>query len=142
MQKKNAVWMVSMALVLVFIAIATLAPSCVIVSERHEKELKQKILKFPCENLIESLISEASAKSFSAALFTNDVEEVSVGLVEKILDEKKIEHSFDDSERKICAIVRNINGNLVVQTSITMEFLFDSDMKLQYIDVKKAYTGP
>ena len=142
MQKKNAVWMVSMALVLVFIAIATLAPSCVIVSERHEKELKQIILKFPCENLIESLISEASAKSFSAALFTNDVEEVSVGLVEKILDEKKIEHSFDDSERKICAIVRNINGNLVVQTSITMEFLFDSDMKLQYIDVKKAYTGP
>ena len=142
MQKKNAVWMVSMALVLVFIAIATLAPSCVIVSERHEKELKQKILQFPCENLIESLISEASAKSFSAALFTNDLEEVSVGLVEKILDEKKIEHSFDDSERKICAIVRNINGNLVVQTSITMEFLFDSDMKLQYIDVKKAYTGP
>ena len=142
MQKKNAVWMVSMALVLVFIAIATLAPSCVTVSERHVKELKQKVLKFPCENLIESLISEASAKSFSAALFTNDVEEVSVGLVEKILDEKKIEHSFDDSERKICAIVRNINGSFVVQTSITMEFLFDSDMKLQYIDVKKAYTGP
>ena len=142
MKKRTAVWIAAMVLVLVFMAIATLAPSCVIVSESHKKELKQKILKLPCENLIESLISKASAKSFSAALFTNDVEEVSVGLVEKILDEKKIEHSFDDSERKIFAIVRNINGGFVVQTSITMEFLFDSDMKLQYIDVKKAYTGP
>lgn len=142
MKKKTAIWMVAMALVLVFMAIASLAPSSVIASERHEKKLKQKILKSPCENLIESLISEASAKSFSGALFTNDVEEVSVGLVEKILDKKTIEHSFEDSERKICAIVRNINGGFVVQTSITMEFLFDSAMKLQYIDVKKAYTGP
>ncbi len=125
-----------------FLAFMAFVSSCDIVTDRQMRRMRQVSQNDRCRVLIDSCISEASAKSFSAALFTNDVEEVSVGFVEKILDEKKIEHSFDDSERKICAIVRNIHGDFVVQTSITMEFLFDSDMKLQYIDVKKAYTGP
>ena len=62
---------------------------------------------------------------------------------------RKVVDTLDDAnlivknkKKQAYAIVRKIDKGVLVHSSITMEFAFNSDMELQTLKVEKVFTGP
>ena len=53
-----------------------------------------------------------------------------------------IEHGVIEKECKICAIIRDTKKTTLISESITLDFIFDSNGKLQSWEVEKVLTGP
>ena len=81
-------------------------------------------------------------RSLQIAISESIHEGMHIDQVKDFLISKTIEYSVDESERKIYAIVRKIDKGVLVHSSITMEFAFNSDMELQTLKVEKVFTGP
>lgn len=89
-----------------------------------------------------SILQPISVGSVNCLLEENIARGMNIDKVGAFLTAEKIEHRWVSKERKIYAIVRDVEQGNMTKASVTVEFVFDPAMSLQSFEVKKMFTGP
>jgi hypothetical protein len=63
--------------------------------------------------------------------------------VESVLRTRRLEYSYDGGLRELRSGARYLKGsNLLIETSLSLDFHFDDNAELKSIDSRVIYTGP